>query len=346
MKAAVLTSKGDKKLRVMDVPAPSAGPDDLLVKVAACGLCRTDLHYLHGLPTFKAPPIILGHEVAGRVEEMGASVEGWKQGERVLLPPVIPCGSCEYCFKGRGTLCLNQRMLGNHDDGGFAEFVRVPAWATFPLPEAIPLEAGSIVADAVSTPYHAVVNRAKVRPGEWVVVFGCGGVGLSTVQVAKAVGARVIGVDIQPWKLETASALGADAVVDGRDPKAAGKEIKKITGGGADVALDVIGKPQVLESATNVVKWGGRVIVVGYSEEPATLPAGRIMFREIEVKGSLGCGLQDFPRVIDLVAQGKVRLDKMVTHRLALDDINEGFKMLDAGEPGLVRAIAVMDGGE
>jgi 6-hydroxycyclohex-1-ene-1-carbonyl-CoA dehydrogenase len=343
MKAAVLTVRGEKELRVKDVPAPSAGPGELLVRVAACGLCRTDLHYLHGLPTFKEPPIILGHEVAGRVEAIGGRVEGWKERERVLLPPVIPCGACEYCFKGRGTLCLNQRMLGNHDDGGFAEFVKVPAWAAFRLPDSIPLEAGSIVADAVSTPYHAVVNRAKVQPGEWVVIFGCGGVGLSTVQVAKAAGARVVGVDIQPWKLETASALGADAVVDGTDAKAAGKEIRKITGGGADVAFDVIGNPQVLESATNVVKWGGRVIVVGYSEKPATLPSGRIMFREIEVKGSLGCGLQDFPHVIDLVAQGKVRLDKMVTHRLPLSKINEGFRMLDAGEPGLVRAVAVME---
>lgn len=345
MKAAVLTSKGDKELAVQDVPSPSAGPGELLVRVAACGLCRTDLHYLHGLPTFKEPPIILGHEIAGRVESLGPNVEGWKGGERVLLPPVIPCGACEYCFKGRGTLCLNQRMLGNHDDGGFAELVRVPAWAAFRLPDSIPLEAGSIVSDAVSTPYHAVVNRAKVQPGEWVVIFGCGGVGLSTVQIAKAAGARVIGVDIQPWKLETASALGADAVVDGKDARAAGKELKKITGGGADVAFDVIGNPEVLQSATNAVKWGGRVIVVGYSEKPATLPSGRIMFREIEVKGSLGCGLQDFPHVIDLVAQGKVRLDRMVTHRLPLADINKGFKMLDAGEPGLVRAIAVMGQG-
>jgi len=163
----------------------------------------------------------------------------------------------------------------------------------------------------------------------------------AAVQVAKAVGARVVAVDIAPWKLETASALGADAVVDSRDPKAAAKEIRKITGGGADAAFEVIGNPEVLDLATQVVKWGGRVIVVGYSEKPALLQAGRIMFRELEIKGSLGCGLQDFPRVIDLVAQGKVRLDKMVTHRFALDEINEGFQMLDKGAEGLVRAIAI-----
>ncbi len=126
-----------------------------------------------------------------------------------------------------------------------------------------------------------------------------------------------------------------------RDAKAAAKEIRRVTGGGADAAFEVIGNPEVLDLATQVVKWGGRVIVVGYSEKPALLQSGRIMFRELEVKGSLGCGLQDFPRVIDLVAQGKVKLDRMVTHRFALDEINKGFRMLDAGAEGLVRAIAL-----
>ena len=341
MKAAVLMSKQAHEFEVKDVAAPSPAPGELLLRIAACGLCRTDLHYLHGLATFKAPPIVLGHEISGKVAGIGEGVEGWKEGEPVLLPPVIPCGHCEYCWKGRGTLCLNQNMLGNHTDGGFAEFVAVSARATFRLPASVPLEAGSIVSDAVSTPYHAIVNRAALKAGEWAVVFGCGGVGLSAVQVAKAVGARVVAVDLAPWKLEIASALGADVVVEGKDPKAAAKEIRRATGGGADAAFDVIGNPEVLDLATQVVKWGGRVIVVGYSEKPATLNAGRIMFRELEVKGSLGCGLQDFPKVIDLVATGKVRLDKMVTHRFALEELNKGFRMLDAGAQGLVRAIAV-----
>jgi 6-hydroxycyclohex-1-ene-1-carbonyl-CoA dehydrogenase len=341
MRAAVLMSQQAHEFQVKDVPAPQPAQGELLVQIAACGLCRTDLHYLHGLATFKAPPIILGHEISGRVAGTGAGVEGWKEGEAVLLAPVIPCGQCEYCWKGRGTLCLNQRMLGNHADGGFAEFVAVSARAAFRLPASVPLEAGSIVSDAVSTPYHAIVNRAELKAGEWAVIFGCGGVGLSAVQVAKAIGARVVAVDIAPWKLEIASALGADIVVDGKDAKAAAKEIRKATGGGADAAFDVIGNPEVIELATQVVKWGGRVIVVGYTEKPVTLQAGRIMFRELEVKGSLGCGLQDFPKVIDLVAQGKVRLDRMVTHRFALDELNQGFKMLDAGAQGLVRGIAV-----
>ncbi|HEX9708982.1 MAG TPA: zinc-binding dehydrogenase, partial [Candidatus Thermoplasmatota archaeon] len=236
---------------------------------------------------------------------------------------------------------LKQSMLGNHTDGGFAEYVTVSARAAFRLPPSVPLEAGSIVSDAVSTPYHAVVNRAALKPGEWAVVFGCGGVGLSAVQVAKAAGARVVAVDIAPWKLEVASSLGADAVVEGSDRTAAAKEIRRVTGGGADAAFDVIGNPEVLDLATQVVKWGGRVIVVGYTEKAAPLNAGRIMFRELEIRGSLGCGLQDFPKVIDLVARGKVRLDQMVTHRFALEELNEGFRMLDAGEQGLVRAIAL-----
>jgi 6-hydroxycyclohex-1-ene-1-carbonyl-CoA dehydrogenase len=341
MKAAVLMTQQAHEFQFKDLPAPRLGEGELLVRIAACGLCRTDLHFLHGLPTFKAPPIVLGHEISGRVEGVGAGVEGWKEGEAVLLPPVIPCGHCEYCWKGRGTLCLNQRMLGNHVDGGFAEFVAVSARAAFRLPASVPLEAGSIVSDAVSTPYHAVVNRAALKAGEWAVIFGCGGVGLSAVQVAKAVGARVVAVDIAPWKLEIASSLGADVVLDGKDAKTVAKEVRRATGGGADAAFDVIGSPEVIDLATQVVKWGGRVIVVGYTDKPATLQAGRLMFRELEVKGSLGCGLQDFPKVIDLVAQGKVKLDKMVTHRFALEELNKGFQMLDAGAQGLVRAIAL-----
>jgi len=338
MRAAVL-HPGAKELRIVDWPAPVLGPGEVLVKVAACGLCRTDLHYLHGVPTAKTPPLVLGHEVSGTVASVGTGVEAPQAGARVLLPPVIPCGSCDACRRGRGNICARMQMLGNHRDGGFAEFVAVPANCAFPLPSNLPLEESSVLSDAGSTAYHAVVNRGHVAPGEWVAVLGCGGVGLSVLQVAKAVGAHIVAVDIAPEKLDAAKRLGADEIVDGRGEVV--KSLRKITGGGPDVAFEVIGHPATIRAAVEGVRTGGRVVIVGYTDAEVPLPAGRIMFRELEVRGSLGCPIQEFPRVLGFAANGGFDLKAMVTHRFSLDAINEGFTALQAGARGLVRGIMV-----
>jgi len=338
MRAAVLHPSA-KELRVEDWPEPSLGPGDVLVKVAACGLCRTDLHYLHGVPTAKAPPLVLGHEVSGTVESVGSGVQGIATGAKVLLPPVLPCGSCDLCRRGRGNICAKMLMLGNHRDGGFAERVVVPADCAFILPPNLPLEESSVLSDAGSTAYHAVVNRGRVAPGEWVAVLGCGGVGLSVLQIVKAVGGHIVAVDVAPEKLDAAKRLGADEVVDGRGDTV--KQLRKITGGGPDVAFEVIGHPATIRAAVEGVRAGGRVVVVGYADADVPLPAGRIMFRELEVRGSLGCPLQEFPRVLALAASGAFDLKAMVTHRFSLENINEGFAALNAGMPGLVRGIAV-----
>jgi 2-desacetyl-2-hydroxyethyl bacteriochlorophyllide A dehydrogenase len=234
-------------------------------------------------------------------------------------------------------------MVGNHRDGGFAEYVSVPASDIFALPEPIPLHEGSIIADAISTPYHAVVNRGKVLPGESVLVIGCGGVGLSLVQMASLAGGSVIAVDIFDEKLEQAKKFGATEVINAKKVESLSKTVKKATGGGVDVAFEVIGNPPTIEEAFKSVKWGGRVIVVGYSHEDVKLNAGRIMFCEIEVKGSLGCGLQDYPKIIEMARHGKLKIKEMVTHRYKLEDINEGFKFLEKGDPSLIRSIVVLD---
>ncbi|MGQ9583183.1 MAG: alcohol dehydrogenase catalytic domain-containing protein [Thermoplasmatota archaeon] len=342
MRAAVFHDKS-QPLKLEIVPIPAFGDNDVLVKVAACGLCRTDLHYLQGLPTAKKPPIILGHEISGIVEQMGAGVTRFKKGDRVLIPPVFACGTCHYCRTGRGTICEKQTMVGNHRDGGFAEYISVPASDIFALPEPIPLLEGCIISDAISTPYHAVVNRGRVQPGEKVLVLGCGGVGLSLVQMAALAGGSVVAVDIFDEKLEQARRFGASEVVNARKVESLSKAIKKMTGGGADIAFEVIGNPPTIEEAFKAVRWGGRVIVVGYTHEDVRLNAGRIMFCEIEVKGSLGCGLQDYPRIIEMARTGRLRVREMVTHRFKLDEINEGFRNLESGNPQLIRSIVVME---
>lgn len=340
MKAAVFYGK-EEGMKIEEVPVPSYSAEEVLVRVAATGLCRTDLHYLHGTPTFKKPPIILGHEISGIIEEIGKNVKEFNEKDRVLIPPVFACGKCLFCRTGRGTICKNQIMLGNHRDGGFAEYIAVDAKNIFHLPEEIPLQEGCIISDAISTPYHAVVNRGEVKSGDKVAVFGCGGVGLATVQMANAVGAEVIAVDIFKEKLELAKRFGASHIINATTETTLAKTIRKITNGGVDVAIEVIGKPQTIQEAYNSVRWGGSVVVVGYTEKDITINAGRLMFREIEIKGSLGCGLQDYPKIIELVRREKIKLKELVTHKFKLEDIKKGFELLDKGDPTLIRAIVI-----
>jgi threonine dehydrogenase-like Zn-dependent dehydrogenase len=178
-----------------------------------------------------------------------------------------------------------------------------------------------------------------VSPGESVAVFGCGGVGLNVVQVAAMVGARVIAVDIDPRKLAVAIELGASATIDAREPDAP-KRIRRETGGGADVAIEAIGRPPTQEAAVASLRTGGRAVLLGSSAEPMTLPGGRVMYRELSVIGTLGCRGVDFPVVLDLVRRGKLAVRPLVTHRHALDAVNEGFDQLRKGEG--IRHIAVM----
>ena len=338
MKAAVFYGP-DQPLRVEDIPVPDPGPDEVLVKVAACGVCHTDLHYLdHGTPTFKTPPLVLGHEIAGTLASPDPTGR-LDEGERVLLPAVVSCGRCDACRTGRENICENGVMLGNNIDGGYAEYLTVPAKDVFRLPPEIPLVEGSIIADALTTPYHAVMNRGRVRPGDRVVVVGCGGVGLNVVQMAAAIGARVVAVDIAPAKLEWAERLGAEAVLNSTATDRPDRTLRALTDGGADVAFEAVGRPETQALAVGAVKTGGRVVFVGYSPSAMELNAGRVMFRELEIVGSLGCRPVDYPRVIDLVRQGRVKVAELVNRRFPLDEIDAAFDFLRSGES--IRSVVI-----
>ncbi|MEM4304333.1 MAG: zinc-binding dehydrogenase, partial [Candidatus Caldarchaeum sp.] len=225
----------------------------------------------------------------------------------MLVPPVISCGLCLRCLEGRDNICENMQMVGNHIDGGFAEYVKAPARNLVRLPESLPLRESSIISDAVSTPYHAVKNRGAVRGGEWVAVFGCGGVGINAVQIASALGGLVIAVDIDDRKLQLAKQLGAVETINSRESDPV-KNIQKIVGGGVDVAFEVVGKPTTLEQALSTVRPGGKLVVVGYSAETWSMRVSRLMFREITVVGSLGCRLAEYPALLNMVKTGKIKL--------------------------------------
>jgi len=332
MKAAVFHGP-HRPLEIAEVPDPRPARGEVLVRVAGCGLCHTDLHYIdHGVKTFKLPPLILGHEAAGVVAELGPGVTGRAVGDRVLIPSVLGCGQCDYCRQGRENLCSQMVMLGNNIDGGYAELVVVPAKDLLPVPKELPLERACVIADALSTPFHAVRRRAKVRLGESVVVVGCGGVGLNVVQCAAAAGGRVIALDLNDARLELAKRLGASVVINTTGMDRVDKKIRELTDGGADVAIEAIGNPATIELAFGLLRRGGRLCVIGYSQEPVSLSAARLMYYELEIVGSLGCGAGEYREILGLVAAGTLQLEPIVSGTIPLADINEGLDRLRRGE--------------
>lgn len=341
MRAAIFY-EAHAPLQIEDVPIPALNAGEVLVKVAACGLCHTDLHYIdHGVPTVKHPPLILGHEATGIVEQTAPGVTSIKEGDRVLLPAILTCGQCAACRVGRENICQRMRMFGNDVDGAYAEYVKAPAKDVFILPEEIPLVEGCIIADAVTTPYHAVKNRAGVRPGDHVVVYGCGGVGLNVVQFANLAGGIVIAIDVSEEKLEWARRLGASFTLNPRQIEGeVARTVRKLTGGGADIAIEAIGNPSTIQDAFSTLHPGGRLVVVGYTDHEVALSAGRIMYREMEIRGSLGCRPVDYPRVIELVRAGRIQVSPLVTARFPLAEINTGLDTLRNGKG--IRSVVVM----
>jgi len=340
MKAAMFYGPG-QPFKIEEVPTPKPKAGEVLVKVAACGVCHSDLHYTdHNLPTFKKPPLILGHEPSGVIAALGDGVDNWAEGDRVLLPTLYGCGVCPACRRGRENICNNQTMFGNNVDGAFAEYIAVSQNIIFSLPKELPLVESCIIADASTTPYHAVANRGQVKPGDSVAVFGCGGLGVNVVQMAAAAGGQVIAVDLVDEKLEWAKKLGAVATVNSSKVDRVDKEIRKLSGGGVDVAFEVIGLPVTQEAAFASTRNGGRVVLVGYSAKPMTLNSARTMYREMEIVGSLGCPASEYPKVIAMAQHGKIKVKELVTAQFPLDNINDAFDTLRRGEG--IRSVVVM----
>lgn len=332
MKAAIFYGP-NQKLRIEEVLEPVPSDNEVVVKIEACGLCHTDLHYIdHGVPTFKKPPLILGHEPAGIVSKVGRNVKNLKEGDRVLIPAVFSCGSCRACRTGRENICDTMVMLGNNIDGAYAEYVAVPAKDLAIVPEDISLIEIAVVADAVSTPFHAVVNRAKVKAGDVISVFGCGGVGINIVQIASIVGARVIAVDIVDSKLEKAKKLGAAITLNANNFDNIAKEIRKLTDGGVDIAFEAIGNPKTLQYAFDTLRKGGTLCVVGYCSQKLEWSFTKVMYYEMQIIGSLGCRPVDYPKIINLVKEDKLNIKELISAKFPLDKINEAFDFLRSGE--------------
>ncbi len=318
MKAIRLMQPG-RPLELHEVKVPAVGARDVLVRVKAAGVCHSDAHYRAGRSLVRPLPLTLGHEVAGVIERVGAEVGPFKAGDRVCLHYLTSCGECAYCQRGNEQFCTSGAMIGKYRDGGYAEFIVMPARSVFRLPDEIPFEQGAILMCSSATSLHAL-NKARLRAGESVAVFGVGGLGLSAIQLAKVFGAReVFAVDINPRKLALAEEFGAVAVNAAEcDPVA---EIGRLTGGrGVDVALELIGLPLTMQQAVRSLAIQGRAALAGITEKTFEVaPYMEVLNKEAEIIGVSDHLAQELPQLLEWARRGALDLSKVVTRTLPLE---------------------------
>ena len=355
MKAAVLDGIGSKfEVREVELDKPKSG--ELLVKVAASGLCASDLNAVDGKRKLVPFPAVIGHEAAGVVVEVGPDVTGVVAGDHVIMSIVPSCGTCEYCVSGRPNYCStagNAMSVGGLFDGtsrlshngeklnhfltvaSFAEYVVVPVSGAVVIPTEMPLDRAALISCAVLTGYGAVVNTAKVKPGSTVAIFGCGGVGLNIVQGARMAGATtIIAVDVTQEKLDLAKKVGATHVINGAtsDPVAKVKEIC----GGVNYAFEALGRESTIQQAWGTVGVDGTLILVGLMKNGATitLDAGPFV-NEQSIKGCYfgSANLRkDVPALVKSYLNGELFLDELISERIGLEGLNSAFDRLRAGE--------------
>lgn len=330
MKAVRLIEPG-KSLELQEVAMPEPDSGEVLVRVRAAGICHSDAHYRAGSSPAGPLPVTLGHEVAGEIEQVGPGVFGFEPGDRVCLHYLVTCGQCEYCRRGNEQFCLTGAMLGKHRDGGYAEYVCLPARGVFHLPESIPFEHGAILMCSSATALHAL-NKARLQPGETVAVFGLGGLGISAVQLAKALGAgEVFAVDLQPGKLALAESYGAIPVDGARgDPL---EEIRRLTSSrGVDVALELVGLPLTMQQCVASLAVMGRAALAGITDRSFEVyPYAQLINKEAEVIGVSDHLAAEIPQLFAWVEGSKLDLGKVVTRTVPLEAglINRALDQLE-----------------
>jgi alcohol dehydrogenase len=325
-------------LRVVDVPEPTASPAGVVVRVGASGVCRSDWHGWQGHDPDIVLPHVPGHELAGTIESVGADVRDWKVGDRVTVPFVCACGSCPRCLAGDQQVCDRQTQPGFTHWGSFAELVALDHADVnlVALPDEMSFATAAALGCRYSTSFRAVVHQGRVQPGEWVVVHGCGGVGLSAIQIAVAHGARVVAVDVTAGALELAGRLGAEASVDaaGLDPELGAAAVRARTDDGAHVSLDALGSPDTCRASVLSLRPRGRHVQVGLLPAGADVPMQQVIARELEIYGSHGMPAHAYPQLLDLVAVGRLRPDLLIGREISLDEAGEALRAVGA-TPGI-----------
>jgi D-arabinose 1-dehydrogenase-like Zn-dependent alcohol dehydrogenase len=330
-----------KKVELEEVPIPEPGPGEVLVKVAFCGICHSDLSLINGTFPAQAPVVTQGHEASGTIAALGPDVTGWAEGDRVVVAAGRPCQRCANCRRGDVVNCLRIQLMAFAYDGAWAEYTLAQAAGLTRVPDNVPLEQAAILADAVSTPFGAVVRTGKVAVGESVGVWGVGGVGTHVVQLARLVGAvPIIAMDINPAVLERALELGADYAFDSRD-EALYDKIAEITGRRMlDVAFDAVGLTATFEQALNCLTPGGRLVGVGMSAESPTVgPTALFNLTRKQVLGHLGYQNVDIETLAKLVSNGRLDISRSISEVVALEDLPLGIEKLERQDGNPIRIL-------
>ncbi|HEY8415403.1 MAG TPA: zinc-dependent alcohol dehydrogenase family protein, partial [Thermaerobacter sp.] len=333
-----------KPLEVGEVPDPTPGPADAVVRVEAEGICRSDWHAWMGdwswVGLSPELPVIPGHEFSGVVEAVGREVRGIRPGDRVTAPFHEACGHCGYCLAGVPNLCETVQIFGITRNGGYARYVLVhnADFNCIKLPESVDFLTAAAIGCRYMTAYHGVAKQGDVRPGQWVVVHGCGGVGLSAVQIATAMGAQVIAVDVSDEKLAKAREEGAVATVNARR-ESVPEAVRELTRGGADVSIDALGIRDTVRNSVLCLRKGGRHVQIGLTtsqeQGEVELPIDVIVAQELQIIGSLGNPHPDYRELLALVERGTLQPASLVSQTVRLDEASDVLqKMTEFGTLG------------
>lgn len=342
MKAAVLR-EARRPLTIEEIEMPAIREDELLIKVAACGVCHTDLKVTEGRSPFTSPTI-LGHEVSGTLEQVGQALRSsFQEGDRVIVGMRYKCGRCRYCAAGRENLCRERpapppyrkkdgTTVHRWNVGGFSEYLAVPGYMVFPLPGALSLEDASVIGCRVTTAYNAVKHGAELEPGDSALVIGCGGIGLNTIQFLRCFGAHpIIAVDIVDEKLQAAKKFGATHAINASkdDPVEAARSI---TDGGAAKSFEAIGNPKTADQVISATRPGGTAVIIGgLGRGPFTISDGRFTMSEIKVTGVSSRRANDVHEVLRMAQDQRIEVRGLISKRYGFEEINEALEDLEKG---------------
>jgi 2-desacetyl-2-hydroxyethyl bacteriochlorophyllide A dehydrogenase len=332
----------NKTLQIEDIEIPKIDQNEVLIKVRAAGLCHTDLHFIDGTlaPWKGSLPLTLGHEIAGDVIKTGNKIKSFKKGDRVIVSNIIACNSCIHCQKGNENLCENLDQIGFTVDGGYAEYVKTVESTLIKLPDNVSYEAGSVLTCATASCYHALVKIAKTKKGQTLLLNGFGGLGTNALQIAQALGLRVIVVDISNEKLKIASKMGAYATINATKANVP-DEVKKVTNNkGVDIALEFVGKSKTIENAFKSLGKKGSLVFIGYTKDQFIVNPLELIISELSIKGSVAYTKDDLSNVLKLVAEKKIK--PLISKTYNITETNRALKQIEDGEI-LGRAVIKMN---
>lgn len=340
MKALLLSEY--KQLEMREIPDPMPAPDEVLIRVRACGICGSDVHGFDGSSGRRIPPVVMGHEAAGTVVATGSQVTDLSEGDRITFDSTISCGKCHFCRRGQINLCDNRQVLGvscgdYRRMGAFAEYVAVPRRICYKLPDSLPFESAAMI-EAISVAVHAVA-LTPLSLNDTTIVVGAGMIGLLTIQAARLAGSgRVISVDVDESRLRAAAALGATDVILAKDGDVP-QQVRSLTNGlGADVAFECVGATPTVQSSIESVRKGGSVTLIGNIAPRVELPLQSVVTRQIRVQGSCASS-GEYPACIDMLARGDIRVDTLISAVAPLEEGPAWFDRLYRKEPNLMKVV-------